>query len=59
MQGQIADLVQKDRTAVRQLNQALFRLERPRKRAALVAKELALQQVLRQGGAVDGYEVVL
>ena len=56
---QFADLVQKDRTAVRQLNQALFRLERPRKRAALVAKELALHQIFRNRTAVNAYHQVI
>ena len=50
--GQIADLVEEDRAAVRQLETALAHRDRAGKGAALVSEQLALDQRRRQGGAV-------
>ena len=50
---QLADLVEEQRAAVGDLDQACFRRRSARERAALVAKELRLHEVAWQGGAVD------
>src|SRR5581483_3745659 len=52
----LADLVEEDRAAVRELELADLPADRARERAALVAEELALEEVARQRGAVDGDE---
>ena len=59
-QGDLRDLVQKDGAVVGDLKQARLTAPGGAGEGALhIAEQLALQQVLRQGGAVDGYEVVL
>src|SRR5262245_1115233 len=52
----IADLVEEQRAAVRELELALGLLRRAGERPLLVAEELALEQVLGDRGAVDGDE---
>ena len=49
----LADLVEEDGPALRRLEQAWLALRRPRERAALEAEQLALEQRLGQGRAVD------
>ena len=51
--GHVADLVEEDRAAVGQLEAAAALADGAGERALLVAEQLALQQRLRQGGAVD------
>ena len=53
-QRQIANLVEKQRPAVRELELAGLARSRAGKRALLVPEELGFEQVLRNGGAVDG-----
>ena len=55
----VADLVEEDRAAPRAAEEALLRRDRAGERAAHVAEELALEQVLRDRGAVDGQEDAL
>ena len=55
-QRDLADLVEKDRAAVRQLEPALALTGRAGERPLLVAEELAFEQRLRQGRAIDGDE---
>ena len=55
-QRHLADLVQKERAAVRQLELPRLALHGPREGAALVAEQLALQDVGGDGGAVDRQE---
>ena len=50
---QIADLVEKQRAAVGRFEPASALLGGPRERALLVAEQLALDQRLREGSAVD------
>ena len=50
---QVADLVEKDRAAVGQLELAAPQRRRAGERALLVAEQLALDQLGRNGGAVD------
>src|SRR5206468_11420247 len=50
---QAPDLVQEPRAAVGELEPALLRLDRAAERAALVAEQLALDQVPGDRGAVD------
>ena len=52
----LADLVEEERAAVGQLERALRVARRAGERAALVAEQLALEQRLGEGGAVDGDE---
>ena len=52
-QRHLADLVEQDRAAVRQLEQALAPGARAGERAALVAEELGLQELGRNRRAVD------
>jgi hypothetical protein len=54
----LADLVEKDRAAVRDLEQALLVLVRARERAAHVAEQLALEQRVGQRGAVLRHEAL-
>ena len=54
--GQLADLVEEHRAAVGRLEHALARRHGARERAALVAEQLALQQVGRHRAAVDDQE---
>ncbi len=51
--GQIPDLVEKQASSVGELEPALLDRGRPGEGPLLVAKELALQERLRKGGAVD------
>ena len=53
----VADLVEKQRTAVRHLDLAERLFVRTRKRAFLVAEQLGLEQVLGNGRTVDRNEV--
>ena len=53
------DLVQKERPAVRLLESSAPHLLRAGERAALVAEELALEQLLGNGAAVDRQEAVI
>ena len=53
--GQVADLVEEERAAVRELDLSRRLLGGAGEGAALVAEELALEQVLGDG-AVDGHE---
>ncbi len=52
----LPDLVEEKGAALGQLEHALLVGDGARERAAHVAEELALEEVLRQGGAVDGDE---
>jgi hypothetical protein len=52
----LADLVEQDRAAARRLEEPTVVLARAGERPAPMAEELALEQRLRQGGAVDGDE---
>jgi len=56
--GEIADLVEEDRAAIRQLEAALALGDGTGEGPLLVAEELALQELLRQGGAVREGDVV-
>src|SRR5262249_18267522 len=49
----VADLVEEHRPALSQLEASLALADRAREAALFVAEELALEQVLRQRGAVD------
>src|SRR5262249_7373083 len=51
--GNIADFIQKDRSLVRQLKAPGLGVVGSCKRALLVAKQLAFQQILRYRGAID------
>ena len=55
----LADLVEEEGTAARQLEVAPARLGRPGERAPAVAEELGLEQLLGDRGAVDGDERLL
>ncbi len=57
--GELADFIEKDGPAVRQLKPSPPRANRPGKGALLMAVELAFQQGLRQRPAVDGDERTL
>ena len=50
---QLADLVEEERAAVRRLERARLRRDGAGERAALVAEQLALEEVLRDRRAVD------
>ena len=52
--GHVADLVEEQRASVDHLKEALAVGHRPGERTADVAEQLALQEVLIEGGAVDG-----
>jgi len=54
--GQIADLVEDQCAVVRGLDLAGRGFRGAGERAALVAEQLAFQQVVRDRGAVDGHE---
>ena len=54
VERQIADLVEEDRAAARALEQAFLVGDRAGEGAAQVAEELALEQTLGNGAAVDG-----
>ena len=56
VEAQLADLVEEDRAAVRGLEHALARGDRAGEGAALVAEELALEQLGRHRAAVDDQE---
>ena len=56
VQRHVADLVEEDRAAARQLEPSDAVPHRSRERALHVAEELALEQVARQGPAVDRHE---
>ena len=56
LERQLPDLVEQNRSAVRQLETADLRRMRAGERAALAAEELALDEVRRQRGAVDDDE---
>ena len=49
----LADLVEEERSALRLLEEALLLLDGARERAALVAEELGLEEVLGHRAAVD------
>ncbi len=53
---ELGDLVEKQRSSVRLLECAAVRLNRPRERPALVAEQLAFDQVPRQPSSVERYE---
>ena len=55
-QRQVADLVEEQRAAMRQLELARLARDRAGERALLVAEELGLEQRLGNRGAVDGDE---
>ncbi len=54
--GHVADLVQEDRPAVGRLELPVLLTDGAGEGALLVAEELALEEPLRNGGAVDGDE---
>ena len=57
VERKLADLVQEERSPVGELEPARLALPaRPRERAGLVAKELRLDELTRQGRAVDTHE---
>ena len=58
VRGELADLVEEDRAAVRELEAALPHRHRAGERAALVAEQLALDQRRRQRRAVHAHERV-
>src|SRR5262249_10036369 len=53
----VADLVEEERPAVRQLEASFPLADRTGVRALLVPEQLTLQERLRQGGAIDGDQV--
>ena len=53
LDGDLADLVEEQRAAVRELEASGLARDRARERAALVAEELALDELLRDRGAID------
>ena len=55
-EGKIADLVEKDRAAVRDLEAAGPVAHRARERTAHVTEELALEHLARDGAAVDAHK---
>src|SRR5262249_56809617 len=55
LERQVADLVEEERAAVRELEAPDALGDGARERAALVPEELALQQAGRNGGAVGPY----
>src|SRR6185369_2018692 len=58
-QLELADLVEENRTAARELELAELPRDRARERAALVTEELALEQLARKRRAVDRDERLL
>jgi hypothetical protein len=54
--GQLADLIEKQRAAVRELEAARLLRDRTRERALLVAEQLGLDERGRDGGGVDADE---
>ena len=54
---EFGDLVQEERSAVRQLESPRFAACSAGEGALLVPEQLGLEEVLRQGGAVDGVEL--
>ena len=56
LRAQVTDFVEKQRTAVRQLEAALAPVRGAREGAALVTEHFRLDQIARQGGAVLGDE---
>ena len=58
-QRNVADLVEEQGAALRQLDLARRGLDRPGEGAALIAEQLGLEQVFGDGGAVDGDELAL
>src|ERR1051325_8685384 len=58
VEGQIADLVEKERAAVRQLESALTRVHGAGEGAARVSEQLALDERRRQRRTVDNHERV-
>src|SRR6185436_7538781 len=59
LQRHVAQLVQEQRAAVRGLDQARLAALRRRVRALLVAEQLALDELLGDGRAVDGDQLTL
>jgi len=57
--GQLGDLVEKKRAPVRLLERPTMGLDRPCERAALVPKELALDELARKPASIDGHEGAL
>ena len=55
-QIQVADLVEKDSTAVGKLDLAAASDVRPRVRSLLVAEQFSLQKIVRNRRAIDGNE---
>jgi hypothetical protein len=53
-EAHLTDLVEEQHAAGRQLNLARLGLLRARERATLISEQLRLEQLLRQGGAVQG-----
>src|SRR5690606_36388217 len=53
LEGEVADLVQKEAAAVRQLEESAFLLARVRERALLVAEHLGVEKRRGQTGGVD------
>ena len=58
-QRDVAHLIEEQRPALRQFDLADVRLDRAGERAALVAEQLGLEQVLGDGGAIDRDELAL
>ena len=58
-QGQVADLIQKQRPALRSLEETFAVFVRAREGPFSVAEELGLQQSLGNGAAIDGHERAL
>ena len=59
VQRQLADLVEKERRAVRDLESPDLPRQRPRERSLLPAEQLALDEPGRQRGAVDAHHDVI
>src|SRR5438270_514291 len=53
LQVHVADLVEKDRAAVRHLEQALFRRRRASEGPLLVSEQLGLEELARDAGAIE------
>ena len=53
LQIDVADLVEKQRSSVREIEEPLLRRDRAGERAALVAEQLRLQKILRQPRAIQ------
>src|SRR5262249_40544492 len=56
LSGNIADLIEKNRSAMRQFDSTLLELMRAGKSALFMAEQLALEKLFRQTNTIDGDE---